>query len=241
MKLHLHTLLFLVVLTTQAQAQPSSDEGRVRTELQAFRAELSAAVRNKDRAALERLFAPEFQFMHGLGNLDDRDEQIASIMDPAVSLTGLPSVFRPDDTFILEGNIAIVRQRGNSAGRRLFGTSIYVKRNGAWQLLQIQATMIAPERVAIEVSAAILQAYVGRYTQSNGNLADFTLEDSQLFVQFPGRTRWRLTPVEEDTFYDPSDNRYRFERVAGRVTGYSIRTSFGTEIAGTREVASPRQ
>lgn len=227
--------------STPAQAQPSLDEARTRTELEAFRLELNAAIQNKDRAAMERLYAPEFQYMHGFGNHDDRNEQIASIMDPAVTLRELPPVFGPGDTLILEGNVAIVRQRRSNAGQRLFGTVIYVKRGGAWQLLQIQGTAIAPERIAIDVPAAILRSYVGRYAQSNGNVADFTLDGGQLFVQFPGRPRWRLTPVEQDIFFDPSDNRYRFERRAEQVTGYSLRTPYGVEITGAREGVPPQR
>lgn len=188
MKLPLILVALLVIATTPSQAQPSQDEARIRTELQAFVSELSAAIGNQDRSALERLYAPEFVFMHGFGNHDDRDEQITSVMD-AVAPAGLPAgaAFGAEDALIVEGNVAIRRRTSISMGQRLFNTTVYLKRSGAWQLLQIQSTVMTPERVAIEVPVDTLRSYVGRYAQSNGNVAEFSLDAGQLLVRFPGQ------------------------------------------------------
>lgn len=242
MKLVIALLLLQASTVQPAPAPAIATEERVRGELQAFVSELSAAIRDKDRAALARLYAPEFRWMHGFGNLDDREEQIAAIIDPAVRSEGVPPLdFGPDTTLIVEGNVAILR-RMTAGGQRLFGTAIYVKRDGAWQLLQMQSTVVTPERTAIAVPNETLRSYVGRYRQSNGNTAEFTVEGQQLLVQFPNRPRWRLTPVEADTFFDSSNNRYQFARdPEGRVTGYSIRVRDGTEITAQREAALPQQ
>lgn len=226
-------LFALALSAAQAPAQTAAPPDpaeearlvRVRDELQALRQALNEAVQRRDRAALERLYAPEFRFIHASGYSDDREAQIRGILESTTEFRGLPPFdFGPNTLLVATDDMALVRNRSRPPlGRELWISGVYARRDGGWQIVQLQGTEINPARTAAAVPPARLQPLAGNYRQSNGNQAVFTLEGDQLFVQFPNRPRWPLTAVGEDHFFDRSDNEYSFFRdTAGRVTHYVI-------------------
>ena len=86
------------------QVQSESGEvARVRAELQALHSELNRARRTRDRAALERIYAPEFRWVHGAGYADDRDRQIETIFEANSDRDLPPPDFAPPNELIVSG------------------------------------------------------------------------------------------------------------------------------------------
>ena len=235
---------FLLVAQASAHASPppssaSAEEARqvrVRSGLQAMMQQLNGAIERRDRAALERIYAPEFRYIHSSGFSEDREAQIRGILDRTAEFRGLPPLeFGPDVLLVASDDLALVRRLWRTPmGQEVWTSAVYARRNGAWQIVQMQGTEMNAARVAVAVPPERLQQLVGAYRQSNGNSATFSLEGAQLFVQFPNRPRWPLTSTAEDHFFDRSDNEYTFFRdAAGRVTHYVIRPrGGGAEIRG---------
>jgi len=140
----LTTLAIVLSLMTVAAAQATNDASRqakVKEELQQLFADLNQAITKKDRAALERIYADEFQFIHGNGYVVPKTAQIDGIMaNDSLSATPVPAP--AFDTFLLYGDVAVFR----NTAQGLAGTSIYVKKDGRWQVLQVQGTRLAPQR-----------------------------------------------------------------------------------------------
>jgi hypothetical protein len=181
-----------------AQTQPAIES--VKTELQSFFKELGAALAARDRAALERLYAPEFVFVHTIGPPVGRAEHLASTMAtaPRTSPPPVPSL----DGLIVIGNVAILRSR--EAER--FSTSIWTKRDGQWQVLQIQATPLPPPpRAVLSLPAELLRNYAGRYRQDNGLLVTVAVEGEHLTLQVDGRAKFVLSARSDTEFSLPGD------------------------------------
>ena len=205
----------LLLIAAPVSAQPANES--VKTELQAFIKELNAALQARDRAALERLYAPEFIFVHTIGPPISREEHLATTMKTAPrNSVPIPSL----DGLIVIGNVAMLRTRQDER----FSTSIWAKRNGQWQVVQIQASVLPPSRPAVSVPIEVLQSYAGRYQQNNGLFVTIGLEGDRLTLQVDGRTKLNLTAVSQTEFTLPGNT--------GRIT-------FAAN--GTYEVVRPNQ
>jgi hypothetical protein len=208
-------VLTLLLGAPPLAAQPASDN--VKSELQAFIKELNAALAARDRAALERLYAPEFIFVHTIGPPIERAEHLARTMatPPPKNALPVPSL----DGLMVMGNVAMLRTREEER----FSTSMWVKRNGQWQVLQIQATVLPPPRPVV-VPVDLLRSYAGRYAQDNGLSVAIAVEGDHLTLQADGRAKFVLSARSETEFSLPGD--------AGRIV-------FGP--GGTYEFRRPNQ
>ncbi|MBY0494480.1 MAG: nuclear transport factor 2 family protein [Cyanobacteria bacterium] len=192
----------LLLMAAPVSAQPAIES--VKTELRAFITELNAALAARDREAIERLYAAEFLYIHTNGPPTDRAAHIAETMatKPRGAMP-IPSL----DNLIVVGDVAILRDR--VADR--FGTTIYAKRNGRWQVLQLQGTALPSTIPAAAVSPELLAKYAGRYQQDNDLVVIFTVEGANLNLQVEGRQKFVLTTVSATEFAMPGDTaRIRF-------------------------------
>jgi hypothetical protein len=201
----------LLLAATPVAAQTTNPD--VKAELQAFIKELNAALAARDRAALERLYALEFIFIHTVGPPVDRATHLANAMATAPrGALPVPSL----DGLIVIGDVAILRNRDDER----FGTTIYGKRNGRWQILQLQGTALPPPP-SVAVAADVLRSYAGRYQQDNGLLVNIAVEGERLTLQGDGRQKFTLTALSPTQFSMPGgagritfapDGTYEFQR-----------------------------
>lgn len=216
-----------------ASAQPGDETARVIRELQALHAELNRARIARDRAALERLYAPEFRWVHGVGYADDRDRQIQNILE-ANSDRDLPPVdFSPPTELMVFGDVAVMRRPDRSAqtGIRLYSSEIFVRREGRWQILHMQGTPLQPERAWIELPAEALDAFAGRYRNpGSGTETVIRREGNLLQARIPELPIRELRPVAQNRFFDRIGTEYVFERGAnGQITAFTFRFFGGRE------------
>lgn len=224
-----------------AQPAPADETARVADELRALHAELNRARRARDRAALERIYAPEFRWVHGAGYAEDRERQIENILE-ADSGRDLPPIdFAPPAELMLFGDVAVLRRPTHVAGggERLYSTHIFVRREGRWQMLQLQGTLLLPERQWIALPAQALEALAGRYRYADGPaggvVTTLTRQGDGLERRTPGFPHRRLRPVAEDRFYDEIGTEHVFQRGPdGRVTGFTQRFVGGREGRAVR-------
>lgn len=189
------TILLLVapIVLAQAHSDPSA---KVKEELQKLFAGLNEAIVKKDRPTLERLYADEFQFIRPSGAVIDKAAQINGIManDP---LSSTPVPTPSFDRLLVYGDMVVSRStlRGSAI------TSIFLKKDGRWQLLQAQATRLAPERNPIKLDPQLLDSFLGRYEFGPGAIATVTREGDALKWRGGNRMPVTLVPLSTTHFF----------------------------------------
>ena len=182
----------------------------------------------KDRAAL-RIYADEFLFIHALGGPVDKKGHIDGAMKSAggaeIPLSSL-------DGLIVIGDVAILRRPVD--GR--FGTTIYARRGGRWQILQLQGTPTPSARPTVDVSPEILRAYAGRYKQDNGLMVNITVEGADLVLQVDGRQKLTLAADSETRFRLPGGGgTITFTRSDAGAVAYEVVRSNGEIVKGVKQ------
>ena len=133
MKLLLPAVLLFGIATIFAQ---SADEAAVRAAHDAF---LKAA-KAGDRAALEKLFAPQLQYSHSNAKLENKKEAIEAMAANPVTFEAQTPAIR------VYGNTATLRVRAkatsNTGVTPLMVLQVWVKNGGAWQMVERITTRI---------------------------------------------------------------------------------------------------
>ena len=190
-------IVFLLLTPALAHAQSHEPkEDKTKGEIQKLFSDLNEAITKKDRARLEQLYADEFQFIRPSGAVINKASQIGGIManDP-ISATPVP--VPAADNLMVYGDVAVSRHtlRGTAV------SSIFVKKNGQWQLLQAQATRLAPERKPVSIDPKLLDSFVGRYQFGPNAIATVTREGDALRWRGGNRMPVTLVPLSETHFF----------------------------------------
>jgi hypothetical protein len=165
--------LSLFLLAPSAPGQASGNPSRAhetKEELRKLFSELNEAIIKHDRAALERIYADEFQFIHSTGSVIDKASQISGILANSPALSSSPVPVPSFDQLRVYGDVAVLK--GSSRG--VVGTDIYVKRGGRWQIVQVQGTRLPPERKPIQLDPNVLDSFIGKYEFAPGAFATVT-------------------------------------------------------------------
>jgi ketosteroid isomerase-like protein len=140
--------IIALAFVVAAVAVPARGQTRSAAERDVIRASQlldEASLIKKDRATLERYYADDYVYTHSNGAVLNKTQEIASIM----SDTGWTAQKTDDRKARIFGNVAIVTGlltlTGSSKtyvpGPRRF-TEVWVKRNGRWQMVGGQTTLV---------------------------------------------------------------------------------------------------
>lgn len=188
-------LLSATATLAQAHATENKDD-KTKQEIQKLFADLNEAITKKDRAALERLYADEFQFIRPSGALINKTAQIAGVLsnDPLSSSPVPPPAL---DRLMVYGDVVISRNIARGAAI----SSIILKKDGRWQLFQAQGTRLAPERNPVSINPQLLDSFLGRYEFGPGAIATVTREGDALKWRGGNRMPVTLVPLSETHFF----------------------------------------
>src|SRR5215510_2479622 len=126
------TLLIVTAAIANSQVSKQAPNPNPKTEqeeVRAFHRELIEAHKKRDRAALERMIADGFIFIHSTGNWETRQEYIENAaagaltsQGPKLEFEGLDEELRAYErhTAIVSGR-SIIRDRGQNTENRLRG------------------------------------------------------------------------------------------------------------------------
>lgn len=188
-------LLSATATFAQAHGGESKDD-KTKQEIQKLFVDLNEAITKKDRSALERVYADEFQFVRPSGAVISKAGQIDGIMtnDPVSSTPVQPPA---PERMMMYGDAVILRNivRGTAI------SSIVIKKDGRWQLLQAQATRLAPERKPITINPQLLDSFLGKYEFGPGAIATVTREGDGLKWRGGNRMPVTLVPLSETHFF----------------------------------------
>ena len=214
-------VVFLLITPAfvRAQSHGNKDE-KTKEEIQKLFGDLNEAITKRDRPRLEQLYADEFQFIRPSGAVVNKATQINGIManDPLASNpVSAPAV----DNLMVYGDTVVARHtvRGTAI------SSIFVKRDGRWQLLQAQGTRLAPERKPINLDPKLLDSFVGRYQFGPNAIATLTREGDTLRWRGGNRMPVTLVPLSETQFFaKETETELMFvKNASGKVTDVVLR------------------
>jgi ketosteroid isomerase-like protein len=134
----------LIGVPASAQSPAAADQEILKLE-RAY----DDAFLKKDRAAMERLLADDFVYVHSNGTMTNRTQEIEETISADVKWTAS----KLDDLKVrVYGDVAVVTgvqtltgsAKGYVSGARRF-TNVWVRRNGRWQTVGGQSTL-APKK-----------------------------------------------------------------------------------------------
>jgi len=221
---------FFVLLNTLVYSQSATspnNTNKVKNELETLWNNMQDAAVKKDRKALESFYADEFLFIHSSGQEDNKQRRIDAIL----SVNDYKPAPMPSfDELYVYGDVAILRAK--AANR---GTTIYAKKNGEWQVVQVQSTALPPARNTVKLDPKTVQQYVGKYEQAPGVFTMISFENDTLRAKGANRPQVAILPLSDNVFA-VKDNIGEFtfyKDDKGQVTHYILRVS-GREIKGTK-------
>ena len=225
-------MVFLLITPALAQAQShQAKEEKTKEEIQRLFSDLNEAITKKDRARLEQLYADEFQFVRPSGAAINKTTQISGIManDP-ISATPVPAP--ATDNLMTYGDVVVSRNtvRGTAI------TTIFVKNAGQWQLLQAQATRLAPERNPIHLDPKLIDSFIGKYQFGPNAIATLTREGDVLRWRGGNRMPVTLVPLSETHFFaKETETELMFvKNEKGQVTGVALRVGSCQDSRATK-------
>ena len=151
MKYLIHAAILTVALLSVgrqqsvAQGTDTAAEQEVRQTIQKYR----TALVQKDAATLERIWADDYTFTNGAGEIHSKAERLANLKSGA---TSLDSISQEEEMKVrVHGNVAVATGRvtikGQYSGKQTSGQyrsiHVWVKGAAGWQLVANQITPVA--------------------------------------------------------------------------------------------------
>ncbi len=136
----LSSVFAILIIVSAISAQ--NRNSKIETEIVNFRAEISRAVKAKDRAALERFFADGFTHTHASGKVDGKRERVDFF------IAGEPTIedVEPDEIRVTVFNKNLASAVGKTtllfgAEKRSFQwTGVFYREKGKWKVITTHAT-----------------------------------------------------------------------------------------------------
>jgi len=151
MKYVIHAAILIVALLSSgrqqsmAQGANAAAEQEVRQTIEKYR----KALLQKDAATLERIWADDYTFTNGAGEIHSKADRLANLKSGA---TSLDSISEEEDMKVrVYGNVAVATSRvtikGQYSGKQTSGQyrsiHVWVKGAAGWQLVANQITPVA--------------------------------------------------------------------------------------------------
>ena len=243
------TLAFVLCIARLSPAQePRTDAALSRTEAELLRivTDQFSAITRGDMAAYGSSMADDLIYITHLGTVYSKPEILARTLryfkeGMGRKFSDIRDVHVVEDTGSAIFTCEVTRQTtyGDQKFReRLQRTVHFVRRNGRWQAVLIQLTVV-PENhhVAAQIDSPRLDAYVGRYLWTSGMVNTITREGGKLMSQWRATgSKTELLPLNETTFFGRDDlgETIFVKNDAGRVTHYIYRRADGQEFRAKR-------
>ncbi|MDQ3652919.1 MAG: nuclear transport factor 2 family protein [Acidobacteriota bacterium] len=117
--------------------------------------EWGEAIKNKDKAWFERAFADEYTSINSRGKMVNKTEDIADALSNTDTITSDElsnmKVRVSGDAATVIGRLHLVgKDKTGNFDRNYMFTDTFIRRDGRWQVVSTQATLVAPETTAMK-------------------------------------------------------------------------------------------
>ncbi len=199
------TILLVTCAVSTSSSQSLTPDSKAEHEVEAVEREFLDALARSDRAALERLLAEDFTFIHASGQLDTRKQYIDFA---AAGLLGRQrgETERINQPWrIYAGHTAVRQSRAVLSGLPLRNTAVYAKVGERWQLVSLQSTSLPVRPKAVAIDRRIYDSYVGEYEIGRDRSLIISQEGGILIGRVPLRPKFELIPKSETEFIRHND------------------------------------
>ncbi len=133
----------------EADNSPFTDEQTLRQ----IEREWGEAIKTKDKVWFERTFADEYTAINSRGKMFNKTEDMADVLSNTDTITSDElsdmKVRVYGDTAVVTGRLHLVgKDKNGNFDRNYIFTDTFVKRDGRWQVISTQATLVAPMTTA---------------------------------------------------------------------------------------------
>ena len=141
----------LIALLSIVSAAPALAQSKAEREVLKLNKEYQEAIARRDASVHERLFAADYTYTPGNGNIMGREEHMSFTKSAAVEVKSLRSedlrVRIYGATAVVTGMwVSVDRRAGREfAERRIRYLLVYVRRAGRWQIVAEQRTGVAAQ------------------------------------------------------------------------------------------------
>lgn len=224
----------------EAQVKPAkispASASKIEKELEALHDQLRDAVRARDRAALNRIYADEFLLIHTTGGRENKAETIAKSLTVDTSRAATAAPAQDSVQLNVYGNVAVRTARAVvTTDHALWWTWVYVKRAGRWQIVRQHGTAI-PASKEVKIDPAVYDALVGTYEYRPGAQLTVSRRGNDLIAQGTGRPEFVLLPESATRFHVPGGGATYtfFTGDDGKVSYVILQRADGMQIRGNR-------
>lgn len=211
------SVLFLLMFCVTVCFGQTDNQKATEQELKEIAQQLLDAVTNGDKNVWEKFLAEDAVYTDEEGNTLTKKELVKEIRPLPDGYKGSLRVSNP--RFVVNENAAVITYDAledlEMFGQKIFTkyhtTDTYVKREGRWQLIATQVSVIPSERKAVSINQKSLDKYVGQYELAPNVFYVVTRNGNKLMGQRTGRGQEELLPLNENTFF-----------VKGRIRGEKI-------------------
>ena len=198
-------LSFLFSLTP-AKEQKSSDAA-TEQELTRIAQELMDAVAVGDKAVWQKYVADDLIYTDENWKVLTKKEIIDSMAPLPKGYSGSIRVTNVQSR--INGDAAVLSWRAleeeNVLGHKLTPTYLvtdtYFRRNGHWQLVATQITVMPSERKVVAVKPEVYQSLAGQYELAPEVVYTITVEAGKLMAQRTGREKQEWVPADVNTYF----------------------------------------
>lgn len=204
----------------RAAVGPSGDAVRAadRRAIAALLDSATAAARTKDSAALRRMLAPGFAFVHSTGRVDDAAAFVAfvgAVRQDSMRTLGDARWRRSGDVVaIVSDEATYVARRGWTAFR---ASDVVVRDGASWRWMLHQSTALpGMPGVAITLPDSAVDAFVGEFATSAGAARTVKHEGDHLTITAANGAELSYRALSPTTFHAERGDAYAvFVREAG--------------------------
>jgi uncharacterized protein (TIGR02246 family) len=149
-RVSIRSMVVVLCVAWLAACAATPRAGDVEQRIRALEQQQAQAAIARDRAALERIFAPDFQIVNPAGAVAGKEELLALLLGgtspyrSAVYQTDVVRVYR--DAVVTTGLETVVPNTGPQAGQQVRRriTHVWKREGGEWRLALRHATIVSP-------------------------------------------------------------------------------------------------
>lgn len=201
------SISFFLTSTAVAQQTSTQPASQTEQELRSIAQQLLDAIASGDKAVWERYLADTCLIRDENGGLSTKAELLKQLNPLPEGYVGKIQITeaRVQDY----GEVAIITHMdreelklfGQTLITRFTSTDTYLRRNGKWQMIASQISVLPSELTPQPVTLEKMKAVTGKYELTPGIVYDVTLEEGHLFGQRTDRPKEELFAENETTYF----------------------------------------
>lgn len=228
-------MISVIFAATAAISQVS--QANPELEVRALQSQWMDAMKRGDGAALDRIIADTFTFVHSTGGMENKRQYVDRAIAGAQLFQRTETEVKDEQLRVYGGQTAVwtsrvvMRNKADHTETSLQSTNVYVKSKDGWQWVSGQSTRLPNRPPAAPIDASVLKRYLGEYEVAPARKLTVSEESGALRAVVTGWRPAELVPKSETEFvwFNPEMNVYSELSFVSAATGEVTHAVFRRE------------